>query len=55
MNEANVQERDGAICPKRLWVILTLSDDELLEDGETPPRILQLHLSRCDSCRALAL
>lgn len=45
---------DEQTCPKRLWVLLTLSDDELVEeDGSLPPG-LQFHLSRCDSCRAVA-
>ena len=47
-------EHDDAVCPKRLWVMLTLSDDEALEAGEELPRGLQFHLSRCPSCRALA-
>jgi len=41
-------------CPKRPWVMLTLSDDEAVEAGGTLPQGLQFHLSRCPSCRALA-
>jgi hypothetical protein len=50
----SAQNHDDAVCPKRLWVMLTLSDDEALEAGEGLPRGLQFHLSRCPSCRALA-
>lgn len=50
----DLQQPDEQSCPKRLWVLLTLSDDELMgEDGVLPPG-LQFHLSRCESCRALA-
>ena len=48
------QEHDEAVCPKQLWVMLTLSDDEAFETGEELPRGLQFHLSRCPSCQALA-
>ncbi len=41
-------------CPKRLWVLLTLSDDELVGGGGELPQGLSFHLSRCDSCRAVA-
>ncbi len=44
----------GATCPKRLWVMLTLSDDEALDEAGTLPQGLRFHLSRCPSCRALA-
>jgi len=38
-------------CPKRIWVLATLSDDEALQpDGSLPPG-LKFHLSRCPSCR----
>ncbi len=48
-------EADGqASCPKRLWVMLTLSDDEALPDSGRLPQGLQFHLSRCPSCRTLA-
>ncbi len=44
----------GESCPKRLWVLLTLSDDGLVsEDGQLPAG-LRSHLSRCESCRILA-
>ncbi len=48
------QEQDAPGCPKRLWVMMTLSDDEALAEDGTLPRGLQFHLSRCASCRALA-
>ncbi len=54
MNELGVQGLDRTTCPKRLWVMLTLSDDELMEGGETPMQGLQFHLSRCESCRSFA-
>lgn len=41
-------------CPKRVWVLTTLADDEALgADGALPPG-LQFHLSRCPSCRGEA-
>lgn len=49
-----VQTEDQTGCPKRLWVMLTLSDDELVADEESLPKGLRFHLSRCSSCRALA-
>ncbi|UCE60213.1 MAG: hypothetical protein JSU63_00395 [Phycisphaerales bacterium] len=45
---------DAQACPKRLWVMTTLSDDEFTEDSESLPQGLQFHLSRCESCRELA-
>lgn len=52
--DKDLQQPDEQSCPKKLWVLLTLSDDELMrEDGVLPPG-LQFHLSRCESCRALA-
>lgn len=50
--DLNVEAEQG--CPKRLWVMLTLSDDELVDGGGELPRGLSFHLSRCDSCRAVA-
>ena len=41
-------------CPKRLWVMGTLSDDELLAAGEDLPPGLAFHLSRCGACQTLA-
>jgi hypothetical protein len=41
-------------CPKRVWVLTTLADDEALgADGSLPPG-LQFHLSRCPLCRSEA-
>ncbi len=45
---------DSSICPKRLWVMLTLSDDELTSGDEPLPLGLASHLAHCESCRALA-
>lgn len=46
--------REERACPKRLWVMLTLSDDEALESDGALPQGLRFHLSRCPSCRGLA-
>ncbi|MGB2985312.1 MAG: hypothetical protein WBE26_05465 [Phycisphaerae bacterium] len=54
MSERELSGQDGETCPKRVWVMLTLSDDEALEEGGKLPQGLQFHLSRCESCRALA-
>lgn len=48
------QDHGEAICPKRLWVLTALSDDELLDQGDALPQGLQFHLARCESCRKLA-
>lgn len=48
------QTRDDAPCPKRLWVMTTLSDDEIVGPGGPLPQGLEFHVSRCPSCRALA-
>ena len=50
----DIQTEDQTGCPKRLWVMLTLSDDELVVDEESLPKGLRFHLSRCSSCQALA-
>jgi hypothetical protein len=49
-------KRDAGVpdCPKRLWVMTALSDDESQESGEELSRGLRFHLSRCPSCRELA-
>lgn len=41
-------------CPKRVWVLNTLSDDEVIPVGDPIPPGLKFHLARCDSCRKLA-
>lgn len=38
-------------CPKRIWILSTLSDDEALGPDGSPPPGLQFHLSRCPACR----
>ncbi len=48
------QAMDDAPCPKRLWVMTTLSDDEIVRPNGPLPQGLEFHLSRCPSCRALA-
>jgi hypothetical protein len=54
MKDDPVLESGGNACPKRLWVMLALSDDEALEpDGELPVG-LRVHLRHCDSCRSLS-
>jgi len=45
---------EAEVCPKRVWVLSVLSDDEALDDPRELPRGLSFHLSRCDSCRAIA-
>lgn len=49
-----LEGQEESACPKRLWVMLTLSDDEALDEAGTLPQGLRFHLSRCPSCRALA-
>lgn len=41
-------------CPKRTWVMTTLSDDEACPDSQSVSAVLRLHLSQCSSCRELA-
>ncbi len=48
------QDHGEAICPKRLWVLTALTDDELLDQGDALPQGLRFHLARCESCRQLA-
>ncbi len=45
---------DGVGCPKRFWVMLTLSDDELISGDEPLPLGLMSHLAHCEPCQALA-
>lgn len=44
----------GTACPKRLWVMMELADDESRTAENAPATGLRFHLSRCPSCRALA-
>lgn len=41
-------------CPKAVWVMSTLSDDELIDGAVELPTGLAFHLNRCASCRSLA-
>lgn len=41
-------------CPKGVWVMQVLSDDEALGSDDVLPRGLAFHIARCESCRALA-
>lgn len=41
-------------CPKRIWLMTLLSDDEALPHGAALPQALRLHLAQCPSCRSLA-
>lgn len=47
-------DTDGADCPKRVWVMTSLSDDEAMGEAGGLSQGLRLHLSQCESCRALA-
>ena len=53
-DESELQRQDKTSCPKRVWVMMTLSDDEALPEDGTLPHGLRFHLSRCESCRAVA-
>ena len=50
----SVDTGEGNPCPKRVWVLTTLADDEALEADSLLPPGLQFHLSRCPSCRGEA-
>lgn len=52
--ETRPRAQDEAGCPKRVWVMTALSDDEVPGSVEELPPGLQFHLSRCAPCRALA-
>ena len=54
MNEQHPDEHSDESCPKRLWVMLALSDDEQVDESGALPLGLQTHLAHCESCRALA-
>lgn len=51
---SNIETESQELCPKRLWVLTTLSDDEAVSGDERMPQGLAFHLSRCEYCRALA-
>jgi hypothetical protein len=54
----NVITRDPSTlnenCPKRLWVMTVLSDDEAQADAGGVSTALNLHLASCAPCRELA-
>lgn len=50
----DVDRRPDDPCPKRLWVMMELADDEGREQVSAPATGLRFHLSRCPSCRRLA-
>ncbi len=54
MTPLDSRETDTAGCPKRLWVMTTLADDELVGEEGPLPQGLSFHLSQCESCRLLA-
>ncbi len=52
MNPSETLNTTGAPpCPKRLWVLAALSDDEALPPDGSLPSGLRFHLLRCPSCR----
>jgi hypothetical protein len=53
-DQTRPREQDEGGCPKRVWVMTTLSDDDAPGSVEELPPGLQFHLSRCEPCRALA-
>lgn len=54
MIHSESNQTDATICPKRLWVMNTLSDEDTLVGESGLPQTLRLHLSRCDACNELA-
>ena len=48
------QTGEDGPCPKRLWVMNTLADDDAVDAAGKLPRGLAFHLSRCPSCKTLA-
>ena len=54
MSELTQSKQVGEACPRRLWVMSTLTDDERLEATDRLPQALQFHISRCEACQALA-
>ncbi len=54
MNELTGQPQDKSTCPKRMWVMSALSDDDTVRADGTLPQWVEFHLSRCPSCRTLA-
>lgn len=53
MTDRQLTLKSGA-CPKAVWVMSTLSDDELIDGAVELPTGLAFHLNRCASCRSLA-
>jgi len=54
MSTAGGASTKEPVCPKRLWVQLTISDDEVIGADQELPAGLRVHLKRCPSCRELA-
>jgi len=56
MDEAgrHPHDPDGTDCPKRVWVMTSLADDEAMGEAGGVSQGLRLHLAQCKSCRALA-
>lgn len=54
MNSIGQELQPPVTCPKRVWVMSVLSDDEALADHGRLPQGLRFHLSQCPSCRVLA-
>ncbi len=52
--DAMADDDDHGLCPKRVWTLSVLSEDEPLAGEEALPWGLRFHLSRCPSCRDLA-
>ncbi len=50
----NTKDHESNACPKRVWVMATLADDESFDLSAELPRALQLHLATCSSCKELA-
>lgn len=54
MNLDDHDHPNGDTCPKRVWVMTALSDDEAAVDADGLSQGIRLHLASCESCRKLA-
>ena len=54
MNKQPSNPSAAADCPRRIWVMMAFSDDEVGISTAEPAPGLRLHLAKCVSCRALA-